>query len=604
MSQEPHSENAPAQVPMHPNQSLDDEMSHQEAIPAVQFAEVDNSTMFWQDLPELQTQRNDLEWLFEPLQGIPQASALPSEWTFNAPNLENSTIWQTETDLNVIVDKKSPPGLEEWTLAHSRLIPALNQLDISVLYSPFFEVENLKIFYDLYFENYHPHFPIFHRPTMILSDIEPLLLVSLLTLGSTMSDDMHLYELGQQVHDALRLIIINVAHGKMKSSRKNYEMAHVFHGAIVTMMKRGSVYPASSTIRAPHQVINLQLEWHQWVKEESWRRTAFFAFCMDAQHACLFGHSPILSVNDLEMTLPCKEILWESLSPESWYDLCQRDSKSSSAHFLPTLKALLQDAITPAAYSEYARFILLHGLISLQTHLQSTSRLTMGIEKGSTEDPKSVSDPSGAKSSTLKASPPWANMISTAIAAWSDCLLSLQPSLCLEAARPLYRMAQITLHVSMVDLLTLAMDPDHLGSAHARSTYDEAKARMSAWATTKSAREAVRYSLLLVQETMFSGHRYRASDDNIAPRPWCLYVAALTLWMYGVMTEGPASPEIEESKAEEYLIQMTRALKGGQMDYVEANQTAGLMRAVRDALENCRWELLQDAHEILGRLGG
>ncbi|KAJ5998958.1 hypothetical protein N7451_006768 [Penicillium sp. IBT 35674x] len=598
------------------------------AIPSTGIGET--IAPFWGDMVEVQTLRDDIDWLFEPLQDIPKSSEPgPSECDISLPNFDFPTIWHAEAIPEDDIDEtvhRSPADIAEWSLAHSSLLMALDQLGMNILQSPFFEVENLKMFHDLYFHHYHPHFPIFHRPTLIISEIEPLLLITLLTLGSTMAEDSNLYELGQSVHDSLRLIIISSgsfsppiplwclqallmiqAHGKMKSSRKNYEMAHVFHGSILTMMKRGSIYPATSTFRARSQISDLRHEWRQWVDEESWRRSAFFAFCMDAQHACLFGHTPILSVSDMRMALPCKESLWESTSPESWYQLIHSEGKTQPAQFLPTLKKLLQEAIAPAVFSEYSRFVLLHGLISLQSHLQSMSRLTLGIERGNTNDSKSrpgstLGDP---RRLTPHSTPPWANMISLAITAWSDCLLSLQPSLCLEAARPLHRIAQITLHVNMIDLLTLAMDPDHLGSAHARSSYDKARARILEWCTTESAREAVRYSLLLVQETMFSGHMYRARDDNIAPRPWCLYMATLTLWMYGVMTEGsPQLNETDQRSAEEYLIRMTRALKGILPAPVGANQTSGLIHAVRDALEDCRWELLQDAHRVLGRLCG
>jgi hypothetical protein len=142
-------------------------------------------------------------------------------------------------------------------------------------------------------------------------------------------------------------------------------------------------------------------------------------------------------------------------------------------------------------------------------------------------------------------------------------------------------------------------------SANANTT--KTLARLQRWVHTETARSACRYALLLVQETMFSGKRYLAREDNVAPRPWCLYIAVLTLWVYGQVTEGPALGGESASGAEEYMIRMTRA-----MHYADslkpiirgANQISGLIRAVRDALMGCRWELLQEAHYVLRRLGG
>jgi hypothetical protein len=333
---------------------------------------------------------------------------------------------------------------------------------------------------------------------------------------------------------------------------------------------------------------------------------------MDAQHACVFGHSPVLSVIDMRITLPCLEPLWECTSAETWQEL-NRNEKSAPL-FLPTLKSLLREDVLPPHCSEYARFVLLHGLMSLQTHLQAGSRFTLGIDVDRLDAHTNTRHHSSSSST-----PVWANTIDTAFNTWSTCLFSLQPSLCLEAARPIYRIAQITLHVSVIDVHTLAMDPAFLSgpstsftntNANTNNlTASKALTRLQRWVHTDSARSACRYALLLIQETMFSGKHYLAREDNVAPRPWCLYIAVLTLWVYGVVTEGPspASDGDNVKSAEEYMIRMTRAMQEAALSNPiirGANRIGGLIRSVRDALAWCRWELLQEAHLVLRRLGG
>jgi hypothetical protein len=175
----------------------------------------------------------------------------------------------------------------------------------------------------------------------------------------------------------------------------------------------------------------------------------------------------------------------------------------------------------------------------------------------------------------------------------------------------LHRIAYITLQISVIDIHTMALDPDRLDSPVARSNYEKTRARMQRWCFSDSAHEAFRHALLLVQETMFSGHLYRARDDHIAPRPWCLYIAVLTLWVYGVVTEGELPPQTDaagkasaSASAEEYVIRMTSALQRGLASAVGANRTGGLIRAARDALSGCRWELLEEASNVLARISG
>ncbi|KAJ5711763.1 hypothetical protein N7488_005919 [Penicillium malachiteum] len=384
----------------------------------------------------------------------------------------------------------------------------------------------------------------------------------------------------------------------MMSSRKSFELAQVFHAAILTSMKQSD----PSTSDRPMAGTEAKKDWTTWIQEESWRRAAFFALCMDAQHACLFGHSPVLSVSDMRMSLPCKETLWECSNPQAWTQMLQSGNLKQPVDFLPTLRVILKESIMPSAYSEYARFIILHGLICLQAHLQRTPPLTLGIENSGSG---SSGEGEGNQDFAPEQIPSWKNEMSRALSAWSNCLLALQPSLCLIAAGPLYRMAQITLHVKVTDLLILAKEHSYVTSLQTSEKYTQARGRMSEWALSDSAREAVKFSLLLVRETMFSGQPYRAQEDRIAPRPWCLYIAVLTLWAYGEMKQHDCLPNQDNSReatAEEYMIHMTQALEGGFKHPVQMNDVVGLLGATRDALANCRWELLQEACHVLENL--
>jgi hypothetical protein len=84
-----------------------------------------------------------------------------------------------------------------------------------------------------------------------------------------------------------------------------------------------------------------------------------------------------------------------------------------------------------------------------------------------------------------------------------------------------------------------------------------------------------------------------------------LYIAVLTLWVYGVITEGELPRDAAvKSSAEDYVIRMTSALQRGLASAVGANRTDGLIRAARDALFGCRWELLEEARNVLTRIAG
>jgi hypothetical protein len=165
-------------------------------------------------------------------------------------------------------------------------------------------------------------------------------------------------------------------------------------------------------------------------------------------------------------------------------------------------------------------------------------------------------------------------------------------------------MAQLTIYTSIIDIHIVAGAPSLLGIL--LSTNDKAKAdvRIRAWSENIESRKALSHSLLLIQETLFTGKPYRASEDNISLRPWCLYHATLVAWAFGYMNEGKPTNAIPAMGAEEYLVRMRTALaSSGDLKPIKgANRTRNLILTVRESFRDCRWELLQEAYSTLGRL--
>ena len=164
------------------------------------------------DIPSLTPDRIDIDWMFDSFLDAPKhdwAELLTSDvGPLREENAACDAGFQVPIQLNEFNDKYQE---ENWSNCQSHLRSGLSQLDGELLSSSFFDPENLRKFYELYFQHYHPHFPILHQPTLNLASTNPLLLGALLGLGSTLIEDRKLFELGQRVHDGLHLIIINVS---------------------------------------------------------------------------------------------------------------------------------------------------------------------------------------------------------------------------------------------------------------------------------------------------------------------------------------------------------------------------------------------------------
>jgi len=304
---------------------------------------------------------------------------------------------------------------------------------------------------------------------------------------------------------------------------------------------------------------------------------------MDAQHTSLFGHTPVLSVSDMRLPLPCSDDLFECSSAFRWAFLSSRTPKPRQ--FLPALKALVgEQLIVTREVSGFGEFILLHGLLSLTTHLHAG---------GSTALKLGNSSENGAQGED------WKYTMSIATETWSFSLLSLQPSLCLEAAQSLHRMTYIVFYTNTTELHIIARNCSEIDNLLQRKEAEKAEKRLRARGQGEEAKQAARHSLLMVKETLFTGKRYIARGDNIAWRPRCLYYAILVLWAYGVVMANADALAVDCNRligAEEYVIRMLSALQGemGGVSVV-ASKTAGLVMAAARALEGCRWALLNEA---------
>ncbi|KAJ5814499.1 Krueppel c2h2-type zinc finger protein [Penicillium riverlandense] len=554
----------------------------------------------------------DFEWLFD---NVPTDFSAPADGGLTdiiSPGHSASTTEMSPPSFPMqsqnirLPAPASPYSFAPWVIVQDRLFDALSTLPHELITSSFFSPSNLSHFYDLYFENYHPHFPILHKSTLDPTTAPPLLMTAIVTLGSTLSSEPAHFEGAVKIHDSLRYIIFNTpdfeppaalwcvqtllliqAQEKMFSTRKHHQLAHIFHGAIITLMKRGVSYASD------HQgSSDLEQSWRHWIDIQSSNRTAFFGFVMDAQHSFMFGHTCVLSVQDVRLPLPCPDYVWECNNAQDWERMMRRLPEPPG--FLPVLKKLLARTPIPPHCDAYARLILLHGLFSVTAHLKARESATLGVG----------GIPVGG-SPRLGPVDSWKETLEKAMDTWSFCLVSRSSSLALEASKPLHRMAYVAIYTEITDMHILAGAPSLLGNLLSEADLTGATSRVCAWSEKPESKRAIYHCLLLIQEVLFTGKVYRAAHDNLSLRPWSLYHAALILWAYGFMAgkRAPVSDGQGSCGAEEYLVRMLMLLRHDSENIVHVSQqTRELLKTVRECLEGCRWELLHEAYDTLGKL--
>lgn len=551
-------------------------------------------------------QDSDLGWLFENMnqtfednpinnnyeqQHDDQTKTIPitPEYTATTPEVpDEDTIWHTVSQklMKSLFDQKSDSAsnspLDACTLPNS----FSNELVNSWVSDPIL----LRRYYQSYFDTYHDHFPIVHKPTFLRrpDKIHPLLMISILTLGTAFAPVEH-FQISLKIHERLRWLVFShndladdpplwifqaliliEAFEKMLSSRKHHELAATFHGSIVILMRRNQPFSfdiddedwssADENYRSrgnnsrkqssSYSKYSIESKWNRWIENESLRRVFFLAFTIDSQHVALFGHSQCMSANEILFELPCLEDVWDAPDAETWLSLYE--SSTRPPLFLDAIKSLLMLKPLDKTTSQFSRLIILHGLYSVAVQTQTQKNAAIGFLSGKNEQCRHCGKPhqhssSGGSSSNGGGGEQWRALLAQALQTWSFSLFT-QGSIIIEACQSLHQMAYVTLylsHTTVLDILVFARYPSLVSRRLTRRDYAKAEHLVKTWSSTPEAIVAVRHALLLIQETLFpkrskqhspQGYReeviYEANTDKVALRPWCLFVCTLVVYAF------------------------------------------------------------------------
>jgi hypothetical protein len=169
------------------------------------YFEIDKvNPLFFDASTDFQDMPNDLDWFFQDVMQKTPSACSASEYE---PVMEPAMFPYLRQESNDVSRYNSSP----WVAASSILRSSLEDLPSGILGSQFFDPSHLAEFYDLYFNNYHPHFPFLHRPSLIPVEMPPLLLTAIVALGSTLSPDPFNFEISVKIHEYLRWKVLSVS---------------------------------------------------------------------------------------------------------------------------------------------------------------------------------------------------------------------------------------------------------------------------------------------------------------------------------------------------------------------------------------------------------
>ncbi|KAK7557293.1 fungal-specific transcription factor domain-containing protein [Phyllosticta citricarpa] len=446
---------------------------------------------------------------------------------------------------------------------------------------PLLTLPSLQTYSNMYFTRFNTAYPLIHQPTFDPASVEPLLLVSVLLIGATYCEkDAH--QMAVCIHDVLRphifahpgfnakpdlwalqTILLVECFGKSRAGQKQHDMAHLFHGLLINLIRRSDCQTVGSSLLDPSSN-SLDSVWKHWVIAEQKKRLAYLSFMWDVQHAVLFCQSLCMSAFELRSTLPCHQQLWEADSPDTWYRLWKKHSRPPL--FLSTLKTYLvtpKPVSSPKHLNALSRVMILHGLMSVSWDMKRRDQTSLGLVNNT---------PLGDWKSRISASyEAWLSEFEAYCASYTSRYCpnhhtmapsSIQQSLQNEfrlfatANTAIYHAAQFHLNAEFLDIQIYAGARHILGRPVQRADFVRSQRVVKKWAarvadcanlstsksseasnsgktanlTNSNAAKAAWHSAALIRD---GATRLRDWDaGGLFHYSWCLYLACLCIWAY------------------------------------------------------------------------
>ncbi|KAF4537803.1 uncharacterized protein LTHEOB_11427 [Lasiodiplodia theobromae] len=203
----------------------------------------------------------------------------------------------------------------------------------------------MNVFVQLYFEHFHPIFPMLHQPSFGKGAPRPLLTLAVATIGARYSKlegasqcalamtellrrlAMHLCETDNRFSRQISLLQCIVLHhlsGLHSGDRRLMEVVEINQCIPASLGRRTGLFRSGSSL-SPDAVRAIPLEdrWHLWIKEEENRRTSHAMSVLDHHIRLHAQTTSVISKEELRIELPSHEDMWSAPSALAWSNTFQ-----------------------------------------------------------------------------------------------------------------------------------------------------------------------------------------------------------------------------------------------------------------------------------------
>lgn len=409
----------------------------------------------------------------------------------------------------------------------------------------FLSHNSMHKFFKLFFTNINNTYPLIHAPSFNSVDVHSMLLVSIIVLGASYSEQPD-HKIAVKIHDLLRGVIFSSDYfdatpelwvlqsillievfGRNKAGMKQMGMSHLFHGLLINLIRR-SGYQSIVIDRRIKDLDDLNKSWKEWIKLESMKRLVFLTFLWDVQHAVLFSQTLCMSAFELKLELPSDANIWLADNEEEWASYYS-SLRCSPILFLKTLKKYLNCSSELPEINSFSRVLILHGLMGIAWDMQRRDQTSLGFQI----DPNT-----------------WKIQLSKAYYVWKDdfdiycsdlflgCAKKFEQAFIkrsllkyISSINAIFHCAHIMLWTNTVDLQIFAGAKHILGRNVMPTEYESSSRQFQKWIQNVGKPEkALFHAIELLKEGLVSLEDWE--HDGSFHYPWCVYISALLCWGY------------------------------------------------------------------------
>ncbi|KAH8645441.1 fungal-specific transcription factor domain-containing protein [Xylariales sp. PMI_506] len=265
-------------------------------------------------------------------------------------------------------------------------------------------LEIAQYFLDLYFVHMHPRYPVIHLPTFRVADASPLLLISMICIGSTFSRVNH-GKYGLQYFERTRSALVIERERSINFMRDDsntfallllcslaiwsgekfaFDRVESDRSNLVLACKRRRFLDArSTTVTTEHRKSSIQgnksngnpdilQAWNDWINVEQRKRLGLCIHLFDCQLTALVNAQPTIAKSEMRnAVLPCADSYWEAPTAYAWKALLGPADVPPSTYYLTTLNSILLHGCVAEAlpFPPLDRFCRTLFIYSLHSHI-------------------------------------------------------------------------------------------------------------------------------------------------------------------------------------------------------------------------------------------